>query len=191
MKLTREQWLTKFVDTVRPTFNEAGFPLPERIRVTCGWPSKMARSEKKRAIGEHWSPKASDDATHEISVSQVVSDPMDVAAILVHELGHAATDGDGHKGRFPKCMDAMLLEGKPTSTVAGEQFKLAFAKVIASLGDYPHAKVNVGRGKKTQTTRMMKAVCPQCEYTVRLAQKWAAIGLPLCPCCDETFELRE
>jgi hypothetical protein len=190
MEQTREQWLTRFVENIRPTFSEAGFPLPERIRVTCGFPSKMARSDKRRAIGEHWPPAASEDATHEISVSQTVSDPIQVAAILVHELGHAATDGDGHKGRFPQCMNAMLLEGKPTSTVAGEPFKTAFGRMIASLGKYPHAKLNVGGGKKTQTTRMMKAVCPQCEYTVRLSQKWAAVGLPVCPCCDETFELQ-
>ena len=97
MNKTREEWLQSFLGEIRPVFQAAGHPLPDRIRVTCGFPSKSARSDKARRIGEHWSPKASDDLTHEISVSQVVDDPLEVAAILTHELAHAATDGDGHR----------------------------------------------------------------------------------------------
>jgi hypothetical protein len=28
---------------------------------------------------------------------------------------------------------------------------------------------------------MLKAECPECGYTVRLAKKWADVGLPSCP----------
>lgn len=35
--------------------------------------------------------------------------------------------------------------------------------------------------KKKQTTRLKKAECGLCGYTVRLTQKWIDVGLPLCP----------
>ena len=34
---------------------------------------------------------------------------------------------------------------------------------------------------KKQSTRMLKAECPECGYTIRLAKKWADLGLPTCP----------
>ena len=186
MNKTREEWLQSFLGEIRPVFQAAGHPLPDRIRVTCGFPSKSARSDKARRIGEHWSPKASDDLTHEISVSQVVDDPLEVAAILTHELAHAATDGDGHRKRFPKLVAALHLEGKPTATVGGKAFAAAFGAVIDSLGAYPHARLNVS-GKKTQSTRLLKAACPTCGYTVRLTKKWADKGLPTCPQDGDTL----
>jgi hypothetical protein len=36
---------------------------------------------------------------------------------------------------------------------------------------------------------MLKAVCPSCGYTVRLSQKWAAMGLPLCGTDGEQFQI--
>ena len=34
---------------------------------------------------------------------------------------------------------------------------------------------------KKQSTRMLKAECPECGYTIRLSKKWADVGLPNCP----------
>lgn len=67
---TREDWLNQAVEELRPVFDANGFPLPANIRVTCGFPSRHARS-LNRAIGEHWSDKASSDGTHEILISPV------------------------------------------------------------------------------------------------------------------------
>ena len=94
--MTREEWLTQAVEELRPVFDDL-HPLPQKIRVTCGFPSARSTALKKR-IGEHWSPKASEDQTHEILISPVLDDAVEVFAVLVHELGHAATDGDGHQG---------------------------------------------------------------------------------------------
>ena len=44
MIATREEWLGALVDALRPVFAELGYPLPDRIRVSCGWPSKSALS---------------------------------------------------------------------------------------------------------------------------------------------------
>jgi len=184
--LTREQWLSSLVAELRPVFQSIGHPLPDRIRVTCGFPSKAARSDKARRIGEHWSPKASDDQTHEILISPVIDDPIEASAVLVHELAHAATDGDGHKGRFPRVVTALHLEGKPSATTAGDKFRAEFGALIDSLGAYPHARLNVS-GRKVQSTRLLKACCPACGYTVRVTQKWAQQGLPVCPTDGSTF----
>lgn len=181
---TREEWLQRAVEELRPVFDANGFPLPANIRVTCGFPSRHARSVN-RAIGEHWSAKASQDGSHEILISPVESDPFEVFGILVHELSHAATDGDGHRGRFPLCVKKLwLLEEKssrPSSTKIGPTFREKFDALVGSLGVYPHARLNVGVDRKVQSTRMLKSVCPQCGYTIRLTSTWAKQGLPICP----------
>jgi len=185
---TREDWLNNAVVELRPIFDAKGYPLPQNIRVTCGFPSRHARS-LNRAIGEHWSSSASDDATHEILISPVVDDPFDVFGILIHELAHSATDGDGHRKRFPHCVRALWLEGRPTNTTVGKAFRDNLTDLIDSLGAYPHARLNVGLNRKTQSTRMLKACCPQCGYTIRLSNKWADVGLPDCPVDGTQFVL--
>jgi len=186
--ITREDWLNNAVIELRPIFKSVGFPLPDNIRVTCGFPSRHARS-LNRAIGEHWSAKASDDNTHEILISPVQDDPIEVFGILVHELSHSATDGDGHKGNFPRLVRSLWLEGKPTATVVGEAFKKSFSALIDGLGAYPHARLNINANKKTQSTRMLKAVCKGCGFTIRLSSKWADQGLPICSFDNNVFTL--
>jgi hypothetical protein len=179
MHNTREEWLNAALFELRPVFDAFSFPLPDKIRVTCGFPSSRAKA-LNAFVGEHWSPAASSDQTHEILISPVIDDHVEVLAILVHELAHAATDGDGHGSRFTKCVRSLWLEGKPTTTVAGSAFKSNFAGLLESLDAYPHAKLNVS-GKKKQSTRMIKACCPSCNYTIRLTKTWADKGLPICP----------
>jgi hypothetical protein len=178
---TREDWLAQAVNELRPVFSALNHPLPANIRVACGFPSSNARSAKNRAVGEHWSAKASADQHHEILISPVVDDVFRVLGILVHELAHASTDGDGHKGRFPALVKALSLEGKPTATTEGAKFKAEYLPLLEDLGVYPHAALNAGTNRKTQGTRMLKAACPHCGYTVRLSAKWASVGLPECP----------
>lgn len=184
--MNREQWLEAAVQELRPLFEIRGFPLPDKIRVTCGFPSRRARS-RLRAVGEHWSPKASQDGAHEIFISPVLSESMEVLATLVHELCHAATDGDGHGSKFKRAARAMWLEGKPTSTYGGDAFKSEMSSLIDT--DYPHASLNAGVDEKKQGTRMLKACCPSCGYTIRLTAKWAQLGLPDCPVDGESLSL--
>ena len=179
MNATREQWLAALIEELRGIFAVHGHPLPAKIRATCGLPSTKSRSKDKH-IGEHWSAKASDDDTHEVSVSPVVAEPYEVAGILTHELCHAATHGDGHRGRFPDLAKKLWLEGAPTRACAGDAFRENFKDIVESLGEYPHAALNVGRVTTTQSTRMLKASCP-CGYSVRITKKWADFGLPCCP----------
>ena len=187
MYTTREDWLQAAVAELRPLFDLNGFPLPDKIRVTCGFPSSRAKANN-RSIGEHWSPSASEDGTHEILISPVVDDQYDVFGILVHELCHAATDGDGHGRQFGKIARAMGLKGKLTATTIDDLFRANFSQLVGGLGEYPHARLNVS-SRKVQSTRMLKAVCPACGYTIRLTQKWADLGLPVCNADGSPFQL--
>jgi len=181
MFATREEWLGSAVEEVRALFGINGFPLPEKIRVTCGFASKGGRG---KVVGEHWSPSASADATHEISVSPTIADPIEVLGILMHELCHSATLGDGHRGKFPKATQSIWLEGKPTATTVGSKFKENFSSLIDSLGAYPHGALDA-RQHTPQGTRLIKATCNSCDYTIRLTRKWASLGLPTCVCGGE------
>jgi hypothetical protein len=183
--MTREEYLNAACAALRPIFAAAGFPLPERIRMTCGFPSKSALARKARRIGECWSDVCSADAHFEIFISPVLADSVEVIAVLVHELAHAAVGlACGHKGAFVRCVRAMLLEGKPASTVAGDAFKRdIYAPLAAAVGDYPHATLVAMGNAKKQTTRLRKCECADCGYTVRVTAKWIdEAGAPLCPC---------
>ena len=69
MMPSREEWLGRMVDALRPTFADHGYPLPDRIRVSCGWPSRSALAGRHRRIGEAWSHRCSGDGAHETFLS--------------------------------------------------------------------------------------------------------------------------
>ena len=104
----------------------------------------------------------------------------------MHEACHATSGAFNHGINFQKIAGQMLLEpchpSKESwkSTRGTAEFKTAYASMVADLGDYPHAELTY-RETKTQGTRMLKAVCAECGYTVRMTAKWAALGAPICP----------
>jgi hypothetical protein len=74
------------------------------------------------------------------------------------------------------------------ATGRADSFVPTYGAIIDSLGPYPHAALTMN-SKKVQGTRMLKAVCPSCGYTVRLTSKWANLGLPSCPQDSDTLNL--
>lgn len=186
----REDWLTAAVNELRPFFDTVGKPLPANVRVTCGFPSNAKRSG---AIGECWADTASADKTFEVLISPTLDDPLHVFDVLVHELCHSTAGAMNHGINFQKV--AALMHLVPSlgpkgwkATGRGVHFEPTYGAIIDSLGPYPHAALTMST-KKTQGTRMLKAVCPSCGYTVRLTQKWAALGLPSCPQDSDTLNL--
>ena len=178
----REDWLNAAVSELRPFFSAVGKPLPANVRVTCGFPSNAKRSG---AIGECWADTASADKTFEVLISPVLDDPTKVFEVLVHELCHATAGAMNHGVNFQKVANLMHLAPSPTkagwkATGQAATFAAQYGDIIKSLDAYPHAALSMTT-KKTQGTRMLKAVCPSCGYTVRLTSKWAALGLPSCP----------
>lgn len=184
--MNREAWLNELVNRLRPMFSAAGHPLPDRVRVSVGFPSRGGLSVTKPAIGQCWYSESSADQTFEIFISPTIADGLRAADILVHELCHAVLPyGTKHGATFKKLAHKMGLEGKATATVASERLVDELSDLILQdpdLGVYPHAELKPMEVPKTQSTRMRKISCPSCGYTVRASKKWIDVGVPTCPC---------
>jgi hypothetical protein len=180
---TREEWLNAAIAQFRPWFADQGKPLPDKLRVTCGFTSTRALAgAKNQRIGECWYSPCSADGTTELIVSITLAEPVSTLAILAHELCHAALPiGVGHKGPFKQLATAIGLEGKMTATVAGPLFKQRAAEIIEAIGPYPHGALNAAAQRKKQSTRMIKCTCPECGYTARTTRQWLEVGPPHCP----------
>jgi hypothetical protein len=185
----REDWLSAAVSELRPFFDAVGKPLPTNVRVACGFPLGANRTG---ALGQCWADTASADKTFEILINPKLDSPASVFEVLVHELCHATAGAMNHGVNFERVASAMHLEASPLdgwkATGPSASFIPTYGSIIDSLGAYPHAALTMN-SKKVQTTRMLKAVCPSCGYTVRLTSKWAALGLPSCPVDSDILNL--
>lgn len=193
--MNRESWLQAAVEELRPLFRGKGLEVPE-LNVSCGFPSRNATGTKKRAIGECWDGLVSADGKPQLFISPfLVEVPADkiiadaplaleqgVLATLVHEMVHATIGNEAKHGpKFKKAMEKVGLAGKPTATIASPDLATRLGMVIQHLGNYPHAALVLKRERKVQTTRMRKCECSACGFLVRLTQKWADVGAPICP----------
>jgi len=191
---TREEWLLALTNLLRPVFAAHGHAIPANLRVATSFPSRKAlNGVKNQTIGQCWSPAVSGDGHHEVMVSPVLGDPMQVAGVLAHELVHAAVGVEhGHVGPFRKLALAIGLEGKMTATTAGEAFKRTVQPMLEAIGPYPHAALDArarNSGPKKQGTRLVKLACGHCGYTVRTTRKWLdEVGAPHCPLHGEMDE---
>ena len=187
--LTREQWLQNAVAAMEPWFKAKGYNVP-RVRVSCGWPSSRGMSAKRYVIGEAWDKSASSDKVAQLFISPRLKnevEPSGVLSTLVHEVVHATVGNkEGHNKVFGKCARSVGLEGKLTQTHAGEELTGQMKSWMKILKEYPHANLNPNkRPVKKQTTRLIKCLCRDCGYNVRVTQKWIAEGTPLCPCNEQ------
>lgn len=171
---TREAWLLGFVEASRPMFRECGADLPDKVRVSVGFPSKGARS---KVIGECWTAAASADGASEVFiVPGLQANPSRVADVLTHELIHAALGTEaGHGPKFRRLMKKLGLEGKATAMVAGDHWRSWALPIVEALGPFPgdglDASLKLAGGKKTQTTRYLKVCCTMCDWTARVTAK--------------------
>lgn len=188
MTKNREQWLTEAVAALAPIVEDEGYKIPP-VHVSVGFPSRGGLS-KKRVIGQCWHPSASDDGVPHIFISPLLDDPLDVLSTLLHEVIHAMTPGEGHKGGFVEIAKKVGFTSPWTSTPMGDDLHPRLDKIASRLGDYPHSKLNPAESPiKKQTTRMLKVECPESGYLVRMTRKWLdEVGAPKCPCHDETME---
>jgi len=189
---TREDWLTDAVAQLRPIFDVIGKPIPNRIRVTAGHPINFKRN---RRLGDCHAAGDSADRSIEICVSPTIAKPVDVFTVLLSQLCRATAGalsyGTAYEsiatevGLVPTNVDTL---DKWKTCTGNAMFTDLYGELIAGLGDYPHAALGVA-DSRTQSTRMLKAFCPECSYTVRLTSKWAAMGLPTCPLDSTVFTL--
>lgn len=188
---TREEWLNKAIKELCKVFKLAGYIVPKKIRVSCGWPS----GNIKKSSGECWSRKCSKDGTFEIFISPSVDHPSNksgVLAILIHELVHCVVGlKEGHKAPFKHCAVKVGLTGKMTSSIAGKELLVLLRSVAYRLGPYPHAAIQPKKNPfiKKQSTRLIKVGCPKCDYIARVTRiHLDGKGAPLCPVHKVAFD---
>ena len=182
---TREEWLKEAVlmidaQVFAPVMEGVIPDLP--YRVSCSFPGGPGK--KKGVVGQCWSPAASGDGTTEIFISPGEDRAVEVLDTLVHENVHRIVGNKhGHKAPFKRLALKVGLEGKMTSTHAGEALREKLPELAEELGTYPHAKVTPGEGTKKQSTRMLKITCPACDNVARQARtQFATFGL-ICGAC--------
>lgn len=181
----RESWLEAAVEKMKPHFKNVGYDVPA-IRVSCGWPSSGGLAERKRTIGQCWAKEAASDGKCQIFISPWLENSGEIGVLptLVHEVVHAVVGiKEAHNKVFKKCALAVGLEGKMTSTHAGEALMKLCMEWTEALGEYPHAKLDPKqRPTKKQTTRMVKMECDECGYVCRASRKWITEKGPVsCP----------
>ncbi len=200
----REAWLNGITHSLAPHFERLGSPLPGKVRIAIGFTSNGKRS---RAIGECWDNRCSVDGHFEIFIRPDLAEtedmmPLQIAAILAHELVHAAVGiPAGHRGAFRRVAKGLGLVGKMTATVPGPVFEALLDPILREAGPLPHARLRTSaaapRGAsqralseatilttapKKQASRQIKCHCPSCGYTVRTSRLWLdRAGAPHCP----------
>lgn len=180
----REAWLTLITNKyLRPLFASKGYTIPANIRLSCSLASGGIHTkahQKRFTLGECYSPSMSSDNTFQIMIVPSLADSARVIDVLVHELCHATVGNkEGHNKVFGDCARAVGLEGKLTSTNAGEWLLALINQWVEAEGEYPHSTLST-RYKK-QTTRNLACKCLKCGYALRTSSKWLKIAVPKCP----------
>lgn len=168
---TREQWLNAFVAAARPHFDRVGATLPAKVRVSVGFTSMGARSNR---IGEAWHDGASADGHYEIFIKPTIETDARICDVLTHELVHAAVGIEaGHGRKFRDVAVALGLGGKMTATVALEEWYRWALPILGELGPMPYAHLSAGQstGKPKQKTNLLKVECPACGWLARVTAK--------------------
>lgn len=181
----REEWLTRVCQReIVPLLTQCGGAAPGRYRVSVGWPKNSRGGKTVEAIGQCWDKIHSSDDTFEVFVAPTQG-AFEAIAVLIHELVHLSVGIDkGHKSPFKKLAVAVGLEGKMTATVAGSELAKKIRAWLADMPPFPHGPMKPAEGsakEKKPGSRLLKAVCEGCGYTVRVTQQWLDIAPPLCP----------
>lgn len=190
---TREEWLNVAAQLV---MKREAMTTERKYRVSCGLPSNRPFGVR-RAIGQAWHENCTPDGVNEVFISPTISDPVQVVATLIHELGHIVAGLEAKHGPdFKKIVTAMGLEGRMTSTNLSDDALPWVEGIVAQLGDYPHGALSqlsreLDPTKTKQSTRLLKAACnEECGYTFRISKMQAERGLPVCPVCGEDMNVK-
>lgn len=191
--MNREQWLNDFASKyLLPKIAAAGYCPPTALRVSVGFPKGSRGGRGAHAVGQCWSPIMSSDGHTEMFVSPVLDD-FHAVVTLLHELVHAVVGVQcGHRGAFKKLALRVGLSMPMRSTPPSDALRAEIVAWLAEFAAYPHgpmSEVSRPDGKKPGS-RLIKAMCPACGYTVRVSRQWLDIAPPVCPDpdCDSCGE---
>jgi len=184
---TREAWLMEFISKANYYFTSKGFPIPINTRVTVGFTSNGMKS---RDIGECFFPAASTDGHFEILLNPTTENEAGLAAILTHELCHAANGKGGHRKDFGAIARAVGLEGKLTETYGGQEWFAWAGPIINELGPMPYGAIRHDAipPRPTKGTYGLKLECPNCGWLARVTRTKHVDPYPFLNCpvptCD-------
>ena len=156
---TREAWLHHVAQCMGRLFEKFGAPLPAQLRIAIGFTSSGRRS---RNIGECWDNQCSEDRHFEIFIRPDLSEskdllPMQVAAILGHELVHAAVGvATRHGKEFRRVARGIGLVGRMAATTAGPEFEQAMRPILEAAGPLPHGRLQLAIGASSHSNRRKK-----------------------------------
>jgi len=128
---TRGAWITDMADRLRGLFDATRYEVPENVRCSC--------AREGRAKGPGWC--TFEGARCGVYVSPDVSDPVNVAEILLHELVHAALGARaGHGRKFQRCAAAVglvYLSHTRGGTFATAECLKTLRSFVEECGPYP------------------------------------------------------
>jgi hypothetical protein len=136
------------------------------------------------ALGQAFDPSISADGTFEVFINPILDRPLDVLAVLAHELAHVwAGIQCGHRGEFARVARGIDTAGAWLSNELGD--------IAQILGAYPHAKIDPNSRKK-QGTRLLKLQCSGCGWTARVSalQAHRLHSASACPVCSSIDTLK-
>lgn len=191
--INRETWLNLMIDKAVPLFDNAGFKISDirtKLKPSCSMMVGQRKSSKFGAIGQHLPTDWNAKKNHELLISPVLEDSVQVVGVLIHEMVHAIQRklyGKGvkaHGKEFKAIAIAVGLEGKMTATTESPELKIKIEKWIKELGKYPHNKINFDDRKK-QSTRNLLLWCPDCNWSLRTSNSnLKRVTINKCLCCQ-------
>lgn len=189
--MNREEWLTKLsIKHILPLLKAADGKVEYKYRVSVGWPKGSRGGKGAEAIGQCFPPAVSADKVHEIFISPILG-AYEAVETLIHEQIHASAGLKAkHAGAFKRLALAVGLTGKMTATVAGPELKAKIEAWIKSMPEYPHGVMSIDKKAVKPGSRLLKACCEGCGYTIRLSRQWLDVAIPACPNeeCDNRGE---
>jgi SprT-like family len=173
----RQRWLERAAEGLRLRFADAGYAVPQKVRVSIGWPKRAATCG---AVGECWATEASSDQHAELFISPQLTEGARIIDVLAHELVHATVGTEaGHGKLFKRCALAVGLQGPMRTTTAGPDFAAWADALLRKIGRYPAGFLT---DSPRQSTRLRRCQCGTCGYLVRVSRRWLdQAGPPICP----------
>jgi len=180
---TREAWLRRAVDRMRPWFAEAGSPVPDVLHVSVGFTG----SGSSNAIGACWTRDASADKRHQIFISPVHDTDFAMLATLVHELVHAALPWGAKHGKLFRDLGIKIGLRKPwRATSAGPMLAKRIEALLVDLGPSQHPTLTLAMKEAAERQPQRTYECG-CGIKVRAARgEFTAV----CTKCSRPFNER-
>ena len=182
----REQWLQRATAKLRKAWAARGVTVPADVRVTCGFPGG---GSPMRRIGECWPRGRSAHGVNEVLINPTVADSLMALDVLGHELLHAVDDcQSGHGTGFSRASRMVGYSGGKRSAIESPEAKKLAARIIKSLGAYPHGEVALVKKTRNASHGLHKLECGCGNSVYATAKKLEDFGFPSCGQCGEELQ---